>query len=171
MDHHPRNVTLIGMAGVGKSTVGVLLARVIGKEFIDVDLEIQKGEGERLQSVLDQHGGEAFLKIEEKYVLGLRPENAVISTGGSVVHSPRAMAHLKSLGSVILLEAPVEVLKARVHTANPRGLVMMGAPDFESLYEMRQPLYRRWADAVVTCEGCTHDQVVDSILKALHETR
>lgn len=165
------NIVLIGMAGVGKSTVGLLLARVLGKDFIDVDIEIQKGEGDRLQEILDAHGGEAFLKIEERYVLGLHPANAVISTGGSVVHSPKAMEHLKSLGTVVLLEAPVETLKARVHTANPRGLVMMGAPDFETLYTMRQPLYRQWADAVVTCERCTHDQVVDAILKALNESR
>lgn len=165
------NIILIGMAGVGKSTIGLLLARALGKDFIDVDIQIQNGEGDRLQEILDTLGGEAFLKVEEKYVLGLRPSNAVVSTGGSVVHSPKAMEHLKSLGTIVLLEAPVDVLKARVHTANPRGLVMMGAPDFETLYAARQPLYRRWADAIVACEGRTHDQVVDGILTAIKQSR
>lgn len=165
------NIILIGMAGVGKSTIGLLLARVLGMDFIDVDLEIQKGEGDRLQEILDTHGGEAFLKIEERYVLALHPTNAVISTGGSVVHSPKAMEHLKSLGTVVLLEAPVEILKARVHTANPRGLVMLGAPDFETLYETRKPMYRQWADIAVPCNGLTHDQVVDAVLTALNRTR
>lgn len=165
------NIILIGMAGVGKSTVGVLLARALRKDFVDTDILIQNGEGGRLQEILDAQGGDAFLDIEQRYVLALRPSNSVVSTGGSVVHSPAAMAHLKSLGMLVLLEAPLETLRARVHNADPRGLVMQGARTFEELYELRRPLYRGYADAVIDCAGRTHDEVVDAILSALRESR
>lgn len=165
------NIILIGMAGVGKSTIGVLLARALRKDFLDVDLLIQREEGEKLQAIIDREGGEAFLKVEQRHVLSLAPSNAVVSTGGSVVHSPDAMAHLKGLGTVVLLEAPVEVLKTRVHNVDTRGLVMAGAEDFDALYALRKPMYREYAGMIVDCEGCTHDGVVDAILDALHEAR
>lgn len=164
------NIVLIGMAGVGKSTIGILLARALGKDFVDVDIVIQTGEGGRLQEILDAQGGEGFLRLEEGYVLKLKPQNAVISTGGSVVHSPKAMEHLKSLGTVVLLEAPAAVLKFRVRNADPRGLVMMGEKDFDGLYRLRQPLYRKYADIVVQCDELPHDAVVDAVLKALNES-
>lgn len=166
-----KNVILIGMAGVGKSTIGILLARALGKDFIDVDILIQTGEGARLQEILDTRGGEEFLKIEQRYVLGLHPPNAVISTGGSVVHSPEAMEHLKSLGTIVLLETPLEILKTRVHNVNARGLVMMDAPNFDTLYAIRQPMYRNWADVTVDCSGRSHDGVVDAILEAVNQAR
>lgn len=165
------NVILIGMAGVGKSTIGILLARALGKDFIDVDILIQNGEGDRLQAILESHGGEGFLKVEERYVRGLHPRNAVISTGGSVVHSTEAMQHLKTLGTVVLIEAPLDVLKTRVHNVDTRGLVMLNAPDFDALYDLRKPMYRQWADEVVQSDGCAHDQVVDRVLNALNQTR
>lgn len=164
------NLILIGMAGAGKSTVGVLLARALGKDFVDVDILIQNGEGERLQDILDTRGGAAFLGIEERYVLGLHPINAVVSTGGSVVHSPKAMAHLKSLGTLILLEAPLETLKARVRNADPRGLVMLGARSFEELYERRKPLYRGYADLTIDCANRSHDGVIAEILSVLDKS-
>lgn len=165
------NIILIGMAGVGKSTIGVLLARALRRDFIDVDIRIQQAEGRKLQDIIDSEGGDAFLAVEARHVQTLKADNAVISTGGSVVHSPAAMAHLKSLGTVVLLEAPLDLLQRRVHNADTRGLVMMGAQNFEELYELRKEMYRRYADVTVSCAERSHDEVVDAVLDAIRETR
>ena len=89
-----KNVVLIGMPGAGKSTIGVILAKVLGKDFIDADLVIQKEEGRLLSEIIEQEGPDGFLAVEERVNAGLEPEGAVIATGGSVVYGAGAMEHL-----------------------------------------------------------------------------
>src|SRR5574344_137563 len=102
-------ITLIGMPGSGKSTIGVLLAKLLGLDFVDTDILIQTREGALLQNVLDRRGVEDFLELEADVLCSLScPHGAVVAPGGSCVSRWRAMEHLKQLGSVVYIKLPYE---------------------------------------------------------------
>jgi shikimate kinase len=162
-----KNIVLIGMPGVGKSTIGVLLAKAASRPFVDTDLLIQAAEGVRLQDIIDEKGLNAFLEIEERRVLELDCTNAVIATGGSVVYSPRVMDRLKRGGVVVYLELPLDELERRVVNMGSRGIVIAPGQTFASLYAERTPLYHQYADVIIPCAGLTHEQAVDALLRAL----
>ncbi len=157
------NIVLIGMPGAGKSTVGVLLAKVTFREFVDTDLVIQAAEGRRLQDIIDRSGVDAFRNLEERYVLALASENAVIATGGSVVYSERAMAHLRENSKVVFLDVPLDVLEKRLTDTATRGIVAGPGQGLQALYEERLPLYRRYADVVLDCGEQGHEAVVKAV--------
>jgi shikimate kinase len=147
------NITLIGMPGVGKSTVGRLLARDLGWAFLDTDALIVEKEGMDLHDIIDRAGLDAFCAIEEQVVLGIRARRTVISTGGSVVYGDRAMAHLKRLGTVIYLAADLDLLLSRFSDPDSRGVVRKPGQTLASLLAERDRLYRRYADRIVACPG------------------
>ena len=155
---------LIGMAGVGKSTVGVLLAKALSRDFVDTDLVVQSAEGMGLQSLVDALGSAGFLAVEERHVLGLTVTGSVIATGGSVVYSDAAMQHLKHNATTVYLRLPLAQLEARVSSAEARGLAMGAGQSFADLYAERLPLYERYADMTVDCEGLNHDEAVNAIV-------
>jgi len=162
-----RNVVLIGMPGAGKSTCGVLLAKVTGRPFIDTDVWIQTLEGCRLQEIIDGRGLPAMRAVEEQRVLELDVRGHVVATGGSVVYSEPAMRHLKAAGEVVFLEVGVAALHARLGDAAERGIVRAPGQSFDELYAERLPLYRRYADHIVDCNGLDHEGVVEQVLAAL----
>jgi len=161
------NVVLIGMPGVGKSTVGVLLAKALSREFLDTDVCLQGCEKRRLKDIIDTDGLPAFLALEERHVLALDCRRHVIATGGSVVYGERAMQHLKHNGIVVHLDLPIDAIKTRVRNLATRGVVMAAGQSLESLYAERLPLYRRYADVTVDCRGLTHEGVVEAVARAL----
>lgn len=169
MEKADRNIVLIGMPGVGKSTVGVLLAKVSSREFVDTDVLIQARERRRLQAIIDADGLAAFQRIEEERILALRCRHHVIATGGSVVYSAAAMRHLRRTGVVVHLDLPLRQLKERLTNLPTRGVVMAAGQSLESLYNERQPLYLRYADRTVACAGLTHEGVVERIVEALRD--
>ena len=164
-----QNIVVIGMAGAGKSTVGVLLAKALFRNFVDTDLVIQSAEGRRLQDVVDEVGKEAFQKIEERHVMSLSVPGAVIATGGSVVYSEQAMYHLGLTSVIIYLKVPFHDLERRVMQTGARGLAISKGQTLEELHMERLPLYLKYADLTVDCEGLSHDQVVDACVKALED--
>jgi len=161
------NIVLIGMPGVGKSTVGVLLAKTLSRGFIDTDVLIQSREGRRLQELLNEFGRQAFVEIESRHVRSLDCRGHVISTGGSVVYGDEAMQHLKSLGVVVHLDLTCELLQERLRRTDERGVVKDRNQSICQLYAERQPLYRRYADVRVDCEGLKHEEVVSRIIEEL----
>jgi len=163
-----RNVILIGMPGVGKSTVGVLLAKRLGFAFIDTDIYIQVREGRSLQAIIQAHGADEFCRIEENYILSLAVGSHVIAPGGSVVYRPKAMAHLKARGLTIHLDIAVERLKRRLDDVDARGVVIAPGQTIEGLFAERRPLYLRYADTTVETDGLTPDQVVSRVLEFLN---
>lgn len=154
------NIVLIGMPGVGKSTVGVLLAKAISRDFIDTDVHIQSREGRRLQDIINTDGLDAFRTLEEKHLLSLDCSGHVIATGGSVVYSDAAMRHLKATGVAVYLGLPLATIEERITNLDSRGVVMAPGQTFATLYEERRPLYERYADVTVDCEGLNHEEVV-----------
>ncbi|RPJ39896.1 MAG: shikimate kinase [Planctomycetaceae bacterium] len=162
-----KNIVLIGMPGVGKSTVGVLLAKALGRYFLDTDVFIQAIQGRSLQEIIDSDGLAAFCRIEEDYVLCTDLTNAVIATGGSVVYSERAMQHLSTHGVIVHLDLPVDKIEQRIRNLPTRGVVMEKGRTIRSLYDQRQPLYRHYAQLTIDCTAKNHEQIVTKIVKML----
>lgn len=145
------NVTLIGMPGSGKSTVGVLLAKQLGYQFLDVDLLIQEREGALLQEILDRRGTAAFLDAEEAAVRSLNCRRTVIAPGGSAVCREGAALHLKALGPLVYLQVPLEELTRRIQNLSTRGIAMEPGQTLADVMAYREPLYNKYADLVVPC--------------------
>lgn len=161
------NIVLIGMPGSGKSTCGVLAAKALLKNFFDTDLLLQNLENSKLQSIIDTKGIDYFLDAEEKAVTSLNIEGTVIATGGSVVYSERAMEHLKSLGTVIYLHLDYDTMCGRIKNITTRGVVLKTGSSLEDMYNERLPLYRKYADYTIMCNGNTVEQTVEQIVKAV----
>lgn len=161
------DIILIGMPGSGKSTAGVLAAKAACKSFVDTDLLIQQAEGTSLQALLVSGGYEAFLACEERVLLGVREENAVIATGGSAVYSEAGMAHLKTLGRTVYLHLSFEEMARRLGDIRTRGIVFREGQDLRQMYDDRLSLYKRYADVMIDCCGKTVEQTVADILSAL----
>ncbi|NJC87741.1 MAG: shikimate kinase [Desulfuromonas sp.] len=159
----PLNIILIGMPGAGKSSIGVLLAKRLGYQFIDTDLLMQGEAHCRLQQIIAHHGLAAFRELEEKVVCKLAPQRTVVATGGSVVYSDRTMAHLKQIGRLVWLDLPLEELQKRVRNMDSRGLVIDPGETFADLYARRTPLYRQHAELTVPCAGLNQEEIAAAI--------
>jgi len=158
-----QNLILIGMPGAGKSTVGVLLAKALSRDFVDTDVLIQAAESRRLQEIIDSDGLDAFLALEERHVLALELHGAVIATGGSVVYSDPAMTHLKRHGQVVYLKLPLPDLEARITDMDSRGVVIAPWQNLADLYHERLPLYEAFADITIDSAGLNQNQIVTRI--------
>ena len=123
MKDQKENIVLIGMPGSGKSTVGVILAKVLGYTFVDSDLLIQKEEKKLLKDIIAKEGQEGFLKIENRVNKSIDTEKSVIATGGSVVYCQEAMEHLKKIGTVLYLKLDYQILNRRLSNLIGRGVV------------------------------------------------
>lgn len=162
-----KNIVLIGMPGSGKSTAGVLLAKAMKMPFIDTDLLIQKQENCYLQELINAHGINEFIKIEEKVILGLDAENTVIATGGSAVYSESAVRHLKSNGILIFLNSKLYQLERRLKNMKTRGIVMKSDQTLSNLFNERLPLYRKYADIEIDCSKKHIESIVSEIKNRL----
>lgn len=158
-----RNVVLIGMPGAGKSTLGVILAKVLSMPFLDTDIHIQTEEGISLPEILQAQGMEGFKRLEERHILSLECLGHVIATGGSAVYSGRAMEHLQSRGTLLFLDLSLDLLECRIRDMDARGIVRAPGQSLVALFEERMPLYRRYADLTVRCDGKRHDRIVGEI--------
>ncbi|MGN0661050.1 MAG: shikimate kinase [Oscillospiraceae bacterium] len=158
-----RNVVLIGMPGAGKSTVGVVLAKILGFDFIDTDLIIQAKTKQKLYKFIELYGTEAFLKAENDCVKELRAENCVIATGGSVVYGEEAMENLKAIGTVVYLKLPEPDIEERITNLATRGIAMDEGQTLSDIYDERSPLYEKYADITIESHGKTISQIAAEI--------
>lgn len=160
------NIVLIGMPGSGKSTCGVVAAKMLLKNFYDTDLLLQNIEGSRLQDIIDSKGIEYFEQAEENAILSLNIQGTVIATGGSVVYSEKAMKHLKSLGKIIYLHLDYNSMVGRITNLSTRGVVMKNGETLRDMYNERLPLYSRWADETINCDNNTVEETAVAIRNA-----
>lgn len=162
------NIILIGMPGVGKSTLGVILAKVLGYKFIDTDIIIQEEEKCLLSELIDKFGVEGFIKIENKIVSKINVDNTVIATGGSVVYGEDAMNTLSSLGNIVYIRQDFKTIQKRVDNIQGRGVVLKQNQTFEDLYNERIKLYDRYADIVIDQENKDVEETLKLVLKQLN---
>ena len=151
----------------GKSTVGVILAKILGMDFVDTDLLIQKQSGKKLKEILAEDGLEAFLEIEEKACLSVDTECAVIATGGSAVYGRKAMDHFRQIGRIVYLDIDYEMLSGRLHNVRNRGVVLREGQSIRDLYEERVPLYEAYADLTVSERGRDMEETVQAVLQQM----
>ena len=163
------NITLIGMPGVGKSTIGVVLAKVLGYQFLDSDLLIQKQEKRRLSEIIEEEGYRGFQEVENRVNATIDVENTIIATGGSVVYCEEAMEHLKSIGTVVYLKLSLQALSKRLGNLKGRGVLLRDGQTLADLYDERTPLYEKYADIVVDEEGKDLEASLESLLEILRE--
>lgn len=157
------NVILIGMPGSGKSTVGVVLAKRLGYHFLDSDLLIQEKEGKLLYQLIEEQGETGFLALENRINASITGEKTVVATGGSAVYGREAMEHFDKLGVVVYLKLEYDELERRLGDLHRRGVVIKQGSTLKELYEERVPLYEKYADLTVTCDGKDIRQVVEEI--------
>lgn len=161
------SIILIGMPSCGKSTLGVLLAKKLGYRFVDSDLLIQEKEGKLLHEIIAEKGKEGFIKIENEVNRTIKDEKAVIATGGSVVYSDEAMAHLKTLGKVVYLRIPFDEMRRRLGDFSHRGVIMRHGNSLEDMYAERSPLYEKYADVTVDVCNAQLSESLQQICDAL----
>lgn len=162
------NIILIGMPGTGKSTAGVILAKVAGYQFLDSDLLIQREEGRTLSEIMADEGTDGFIKIEDRVNAGIEADHTVIATGGSVVYCEQAMKHLRQIGQVVYLKTSYRVLSRRLHNLKRRGVVLKRGQTLRMLYEERAPLYAKYADITIHQDKLGIEETVEEIMKALY---
>lgn len=162
-----RNIVLIGMPGVGKSTVGVVLAKNMGYSFVDSDLLIQEQEGKLLHEIICEMGTDGFNEVENRVNASICVDRAVIATGGSVVYGEQAMSHLKQIGTVVYLSLPLAELTERLGDLNERGVSMREGQTLDDLFRERTPLYERYADITIDCENKRIREIVQKIRAAI----
>ena len=160
------NLILIGMPSAGKSTIGVLLAKKMGYDFIDTDLLIQKQERKLLRELIGEHGSEGFLEIENQVNRDLEAEKAVIAPGGSVVYCEEAMQHYKEIGTIVYLKVSYPDIKRRIGNPKRRGVVLAEGQTLLDLYNERSVLFEKYADIIID-EGSL--SLEDTITKVLHD--
>lgn len=161
------NIILVGMPACGKSITGVVLAKTMRKSFVDTDLLIQEKEERPLQEIINELGLEYFKKTEEAVLSELEAENAVISTGGSAVYYPRAIAHLKKGGVLVYLDVSLAVIEERLDNIKTRGVAMGKGETIKTLYERRTPLYEKYADVTVQADGLSVEETVERIIETV----
>ena len=153
------------MPGTGKSTAGVILAKVAGMEFLDSDLLIQKQEGKKLHQVIEESGVDGFLKVESRVLSSIEVQHTVIATGGSAVYGKEAMFHLRDLGKVVYLRTSYRILEKRLRNLKQRGVVLRKGQTLRMLYEERAPLYSKYADVVINQDEMDVEDTVAAIVK------
>ena len=152
------NLTLIGMPGAGKSTVGIILAKILACGFIDTDVLIQINQQQSLQQIIDAKGHRHLRAVEERELLKLNIERHVIATGGSAVYSETAMAHLQAISTVVFLEVGFAEIERRIHNFETRGIAKSKHQTFRELYAERQVLYQKYAEKTINCDPLDQEE-------------
>ena len=160
-----KNIIFIGMPASGKSTVGVVIAKRLGYDFIDTDLLIQKQENRLLKEIIADVGNEGFLAIENQVNREVEAERAVISPGGSVIYCKEAMELFKEIGTVVYLLVSFETINRRISNAKNRGVVLKEGQTLRDLYEERTKLFEKYADYIVSEEGLSLEETIDKVLE------
>ena len=166
-----KNIILIGMPACGKSVTGVILAKSLKMNFIDADLLIQERAGKSLQDIINADGIETFKSIEEEVLNAINVKNTVIATGGSAVYYDSAMRHLKENGVVVYIEASLATIKKRLKNIRTRGVAMEKGQTIDGMYEMRVPLYEKYADCTVRSHRYRAENTVEDIISGLEKIK
>ena len=159
------SIVLIGMAGVGKSTIGIALAEDLGFDFIDVDDYILQKDGKRIQEIIDGEGEEALLQVEKRRMFEIKLPGMVLAPGGSIIYHSDLMDYLKENAVLIYLDDSFANIEAKLVGGLDRGIVGLRYKSLRQIYEERRPLYFKYADIIIDCRGKEQNEIVTEILK------
>ncbi len=165
------NIILIGMPAVGKSTVGVVVAKRLGYKFIDTDLLIQEQEGKLLREIIAEKGIDGFLQVEDQVNAGVNVKHGVISPGGSVVYCENAMRHYQEIGTIVYLQASYETISHRLRNAKKRGVVLRDGQTLKDLYDERVELFEKYAQVTVCEDGLAIEETIEKVLATLENLK
>lgn len=163
------NIVLIGMPAVGKSTVGVILAKILGYRFVDTDLVIQESENRLLSEIISAEGTDGFIETENRIVSQIDVQRSVIATGGSVVYGREAMEHLSENGTIVYLKLDYNDLKQRLGNIRNRGVAIREGQELSGLYRERTPLYEKYADIIINENDCSIEETITKIIDVLNK--
>ena len=158
-----KNIVLIGMPTSGKSTIGVILAKILGMDFVDTDIVIQQREGMRLNEIIEDRGIEGFLQAEEQALLSTDVRNTVVATGGSAVYSKAAMEYFKTGSDIVYLKVGYDEILKRLKNVKERGVVLHPGETIEQMYKTRTALYEKYASYIVSEDGCSVEDTVSAV--------
>lgn len=161
------NIVLIGMPGVGKSTIGVILAKIIGYRFVDADIVIQEQEGRLLKDIIEQEGVDGFIRIENRVNRNLNIQNAVIATGGSAIYGTEAMDNYKATSTIVYLKLDYTTLDGRLNDIKGRGVVLKDGQTLKDIYDERTVMYEKYADIIVDEHGMNVEDTIEKMLRTL----
>lgn len=164
-----KNIVLTGMPGAGKSTIGIILAKVLGYQFLDSDLLIQEQEKCLLKDIIESNGLDGFIAIENQVNREITAEKTVIATGGSIIYGKEAMEHLRDIGIVVYIQLDYETIEKRLGNIRQRGVVFREGQTLLSLYEERCPLYEKYAHIIVNGEDLSAEELMEKIAEAVRE--
>ena len=159
-------ITFIGMPGSGKSCMGRAMAGKLKRKLIDSDKLIEKRYGKKLQELIDEVGTDEFRRIEEETLLSINGDNLIVSTGGSAIYSDAGMKHLKQIGKIFYLFCSCETVKKRIGDFSKRGIVLQPGQTISDLYNERAPLYKKYADVTILCDGDAYPQYQNAVIRA-----
>ncbi len=164
-----KNIILVGMPACGKSTIGVVLAKTINKNFVDTDLLIQRRENMTLQEIINAYGNEHFHNVEEEVLLDFDGEEYVVATGGSAIYFDKAIKKFKRNGVVVYLKVSLDTVLKRLNNIKTRGVTLAKGQTLADLYNERIPLYEKHADIIIDTENCTVEETIEKIIKKIEE--
>ncbi len=168
------NIILIGMRGSGKSTIGSMLAQRLGKDFRELDAEVEELEGMTIREMVEKHGWDYFRDRETEIARDAgKSDNAVVSTGGGVIIRMENIEALKQNGICIYLRTPLHVLLQRIggeasklpRLTNETSI----AEEMSKVMEGRAPRYEAAAEEIVDTEFQSVEQVVEEVLHRLQK--
>ena len=163
-------ISLIGLPGSGKSTLGILLAKRLGTDFVDTDILIQNQEQSTLAEIIAQRDHVYLRQVEEQVLLDMPIHPSVISTGGSVVYSPKVMARLTAVSTVVYLSARLDTVEFRISLAPDRGIASAKEQSLADIYHERVPLYERFASVTISVDDGTPEALIDLLMVKLDTT-
>lgn len=163
------NIIFIGMPGSGKSTLGIVTAKILGMDFLDSDVFIQNNEKRKLQDIINSEGAEKFLDTECKNILKINVDNTVIATGGSAVLKDSAMNHLRKDAITVFLDVPLSILEKRIFNLSERGIAMKNSETLADIFDARRPYYLKYADITVKTGNMTQKSAVNKVINAIRE--
>jgi shikimate kinase len=158
------SIVLIGMAGVGKSSVGILLSKTLGFDFVDLDDYILKMDGKTVQEIIDDEGEEALLRLEKRRMYEIDLASKVVAPGGSIIYHSDLMEYLRQHSNVVYLDDCFETIEKRLTNASTRGIVGLKNKLLRQIFDERRPLYSRYADITINCHGKSYEQIAGEIL-------
>ena len=162
------NISLIGMAGCGKSTVGSAISKKFNLSYIDTDHLIEKKFQMALEDIKKRFGYKFVRSSEEEVILSINSSTQIISTGGSAVYSNLSMKHLKSFSKIIYIDTPLATIVERIDIGQERGLAVPDGVSISDIYSERKPLYEEFSEHIVDGSKSV-DEIIADIQKINNE--